>query len=43
MAADYSFNQNFDSDDEDNDPKFIYDGKDYGLYWLQEFLKHLKV
>ena len=30
MSLNYTFDQNYDSDDEDNDQKFVYDGKDIG-------------
>ncbi|CAG9809721.1 unnamed protein product [Chironomus riparius] len=32
MSLNYSFDQNYDSDDEDNDQKFVYDGKDIVLF-----------
>lgn len=30
MAHNYSFDQNYDSDDEDKEHKIVYDGKDIG-------------
>lgn len=40
MAHNYSFDQNYDSDDEDNEQKFVYDGKDIGKIFRLFFFKH---
>lgn len=37
MASNYTFDQNYDSDDEDNDQKFVYDGKDLGKFYAVFF------